>query len=242
MLKFSSLCLDGYVLDFVFVNNFQFELMLSFTYSIQVEVFICGYMARMLRMEFPLKDIKKKSKKSNPLSQGNSLNDINELSSKSLLANVLDINDNFGVITNKNSHFNRINKSKSKILNDQLTNYSHQNHNSFHGNNVSCLKRENSSLSQSTFDNDPYSGNSAKTDVTSLKRNLNLIIKELRVITSKIKDDEEDEEKALTWKFAAMVIDRLCMVIFAAATFLSTALILLTSKNFFKPSDPSDKF
>jgi hypothetical protein len=196
----------------------------------------------MLRMKFPLKDIKKQSKKSNPLSQGNSLNDINELSSKSLLANVLDINDNFGVISNKNSHFNRINKSKSKILNDQLTNYSHQNHNNYHSNNVSCLKRENSSLSQTTFDNDPYLSNTTKTDVTSLKRNLNLILKELRVITNKIKDDEEDEEKALTWKFAAMVIDRLCMIFFAIATFTSTALILLTSKNFFEPSDPSDKF
>jgi hypothetical protein len=190
-------------------------------------------------MKFPLKDVKKNGggKKSTSLSQGNSLNDINELSSKSLLANVLDINDNFGVIT-KSSHFSRNNKSKSKILNDQLTNYASQHHN-YHN-----LKRENSSLSQTTFDNtDVYiSSGSSKSDVTSLRRNLNLILKELRTITTKIKDDEEDEEKALMWKFAAMVIDRLCMVFFAIATSLSTAVILLTSKNFFMPSDPSPIF
>ena len=135
------------------------------------------------------------------------------------------------------------NKSKSKILNDQLTNYSNA-QNQYGHNSVTYLKRDNSSLSQSTFDNqtDSFLSNTNKADVTSLKRNLNLILKELRTITNKIKDDEEDEVQALTWKFAAMVIDRLCMVFFAVATALSTGLILLTSKNFFEPSDPSDRF
>jgi len=63
-------------------------------------------------------------------------------------------------------------------------------------------------------------------------QNLNMILKELQTITSKLK--KEDEEKSLDWKFAAMVIDRLCLVIFSLATFISTALTVFTSKNFFK--------
>jgi hypothetical protein len=65
-------------------------------------------------------------------------------------------------------------------------------------------------------------------------QNLKMILKEIQTITRKIKGDEEDEEKSLDWKFAAMVIDRLCLIIFSFATFISTAVILLTAKNFFK--------
>ena len=73
-------------------------------------------------------------------------------------------------------------------------------------------------------------------EIYSLRRNLNLILKELRVITNKLREDEEDEEKSLNWKFAANVIDRLCMVFFAMATCFSFIIILLTSENFFKLS------
>ena len=84
--------------------------------------------------------------------------------------------------------------------------------------------------------------NSLKTisiETTMLSKDLNFILQELRCITQKIKKDEYEEEKSLDWKFAAMVIDRLCMVLFYLATFISTCLILLTSKNFFKSSDLS---
>ena len=64
--------------------------------------------------------------------------------------------------------------------------------------------------------------------------NLNLILKELQFITKKIKTDDEEDDKSQDWKFTAMVIDRFCLVIFVLATFISTAAILLTAKNFFK--------
>ena len=184
----------------------------------------------MLRMKLPLK---KQQKKCNQFMQFNSVNDLNESGSKSLLTNVLELNQNCGIIE-KNSNFCNLNKIKSKILNDQLTNHSHSNNNN--NNNQSnnlCLK-----CCLSHPKTEPYFVN----DFPSLKRNLNQILKEIRAITIKLKKNEDDEEKALTWKFAAMVIDRLCMILFAIATFLSTALILLTSKNFFTPSDPSEKF
>jgi len=63
---------------------------------------------------------------------------------------------------------------------------------------------------------------------------LNLILKELQFITRKIKNDDEEDDKSQDWKFTAMVVDRLCLVFFALATFISTAAILLTAKNFFK--------
>ena len=65
-------------------------------------------------------------------------------------------------------------------------------------------------------------------------QSLALILKEIKKITKKVTSDEDNEERSLDWKFAAMVIDRLCLVIFSLATFISTALTVFTSKNFFK--------
>jgi hypothetical protein len=125
------------------------------------------------------------------------------------------------------TQFDHINKSKSTTLN----------HYNYQIKNKSYLKGEYRSLS-----NYPCFTNQAKIDFHLLKQDLNKILKEIRVITNKLKKNEEDEEKLLRWKFAAMVIDRLCMVLFALATFLSFVLILASSNNFFTSNDPSDKF
>lgn len=177
----------------------------------------------------------------------------NELSSKSLLANVLDINDDW--IGNNNN-----NSSKKKPLQDQAPpqqqhenlqmqqqqhivkkslskKYHHQNENG-----GTSLRRENSNLSQSETSGDTAAALSYLSKGDTLRKSLGSILKELRTITQKLKEDEDDEGKALDWKFAAMVIDRLCMVVFAVATLLSAILILFTSKNIFKPSDPSFSF
>jgi len=60
-------------------------------------------------------------------------------------------------------------------------------------------------------------------------RELNLIIQELRVITDKIRVDEEMEAIDNDWKFMAMVLDRLCLVAFTAFTIISTIAVLLTA-------------
>ncbi len=59
-------------------------------------------------------------------------------------------------------------------------------------------------------------------EMKSLKDWLMRIVKELEVLTNKTKQDVADEKKKLNWKFSAMVIDRLCMILFAIATFIST--------------------
>ena len=98
--------------------------------------------------------------------------------------------------------------------------------------------------------NEPSSGNNSnnncnsnsKKDSVVLKRNLCMILRELRLLTKKLREDEEDESKGKRWKFAAMVIDRLCMIIFSIANLTSTFAILLTAKNVFKDSNPDPKF
>ena len=99
--------------------------------------------------------------------------------------------------------------------------------------NKGSLKRESSNLS--------YADNLAenllscnKSELNAYKKIIGSILKELGKLTQKIKDDDDDEAKELNWKFAAMVIDRLCMVFFIVSTLLATFGILFTAPNFFK--------
>ena len=59
-----------------------------------------------------------------------------------------------------------------------------------------------------------------------LQRELNLILKEIKVITEKLKSDDESGEIEADWKFAAMVLDRLCLVFFTAFTIIATLAVL----------------
>ena len=60
-------------------------------------------------------------------------------------------------------------------------------------------------------------------------RNLSLILKEIRVITDKIRDDEETTAVEEDWKFAAMVLDRLCLITFTLFTIIATIALLLAA-------------
>ena len=46
------------------------------------------------------------------------------------------------------------------------------------------------------------------------------------MITDKIKDDEESASIEADWKFAAMVLDRLCLVFFTVFTIVATLAVL----------------
>jgi len=60
-------------------------------------------------------------------------------------------------------------------------------------------------------------------------RELSLILKEIKVITDKIRDDEESGAAEADWKFAAMVIDRLCLIVFSIFTAAATVGVLLAA-------------
>ena len=62
-----------------------------------------------------------------------------------------------------------------------------------------------------------------------LHRELGLILKEIKVITDKIRDDEESSSIEGDWKFAAMVIDRLCLIVYTIFTILATVAVLWTA-------------
>ena len=79
-------------------------------------------------------------------------------------------------------------------------------------------------------------------EFSAMSYNLESILNELKSVTQRLKDEDEEEEQSLNWKFAAMVIDRLCMYVFAIATLISTVVILFTSPNLYKSSDPDPIF
>ena len=62
----------------------------------------------------------------------------------------------------------------------------------------------------------------------SYKRNILAIVvcQEIRVITDKIRDDEVSGAVEADWKFAAMVLDRLCLFFFSAFTVVATISVL----------------
>nr|AHC70333.1 nicotinic acetylcholine receptor [Schistosoma mansoni] len=63
------------------------------------------------------------------------------------------------------------------------------------------------------------------------KSDLELIINELRFITKKLRDNEQDELMSLEWKFAARVIDRFCLIIFSLCNIIVTFAILCSAPN-----------
>jgi len=66
-------------------------------------------------------------------------------------------------------------------------------------------------------------------------RELSLILKELRMITDKIRKDDEAAEITNEWKFAAMVVDRLCLIVFTLFTIIATVAVLASAPQVFVP-------
>uniref|UniRef100_A0A1I8ISE0 Neur_chan_memb domain-containing protein n=1 Tax=Macrostomum lignano TaxID=282301 RepID=A0A1I8ISE0_9PLAT len=68
----------------------------------------------------------------------------------------------------------------------------------------------------------------------STRNELAAVVRELQVITKKIADDTADGEISSEWKFAARVVDRLCLIIFSCFTVISTCAILFSAPDVFK--------
>ena len=64
----------------------------------------------------------------------------------------------------------------------------------------------------------------------SIRGELLAILNELRFITRKIKDENDSTEETNDWKFAAMVIDRLCFWIFTLYLIVATIAIFTAPK------------
>ena len=64
-----------------------------------------------------------------------------------------------------------------------------------------------------------------------LERDLQEIHKEILVISSKIREDDEADDTAAKWKLAAMVMDRLCLVVFILFTTILSLVVFSVSPN-----------
>ena len=76
--------------------------------------------------------------------------------------------------------------------------------------------RINFSVADGTVTDRKSSGAPSPDDVSPAVPELTSLLGELRYITRRMRSDEEREEVISDWKFAAMVIDRLCFYVFSA--------------------------
>lgn len=67
---------------------------------------------------------------------------------------------------------------------------------------------------------------------SALETELNQILEEVRYIAGRFRGQDEEETVCSEWKFAAAVIDRLCLVAFSLFTILCTIGILMSAPNF----------
>lgn len=126
--------------------------------------------------------------------------ELKERSSRSLLANVLDLDDDFRQVNNT------------------------QNIASSGGNNCGGFIR----VQPSGALDDP---STAMHSCFSIQRELIAILKELRYVTNKMREKDETDEVASDWKFGAMVIDRLCLILFSVFTVVSTCVCILRAEH-----------
>lgn len=68
-----------------------------------------------------------------------------------------------------------------------------------------------------------------------MRLELRTILKELRIITERLKKTQEDEQVIADWRFAANVIDRFMLWVFLVFVILSSCALLLTVPGIFEP-------
>lgn len=66
----------------------------------------------------------------------------------------------------------------------------------------------------------------------NMEMELAKILDEVRYIAKRFRDQDEDESVCNEWKFAASVVDRLCLMAFSLFTILCTIGILMSAPNF----------
>lgn len=76
-----------------------------------------------------------------------------------------------------------------------------------------------------------YSRNIQQMQLDTYRLDLEIIINELRFITQKLRDDEQESLVSLEWKFAARVIDRFCLIVFGLFNLIATFAILFSAPN-----------
>lgn len=179
--------------------------------GLQIKVVFLYWLPCILRMSRPgvgMCDYPKGSAGSSVGSGGKPFQDVEmkERSSKSLLANVLDIDDDF-----RHNH---------------------------HRGAGTPTPLPTAALFRTVYRQDENNGNGGGRLHESLVSNhaclsadyeLALILKEIRFITDQLRKEDEAADVTRDWKFAAMVVDRLCLIIFTLFTIIATLAVLFSA-------------
>ena len=63
---------------------------------------------------------------------------------------------------------------------------------------------------------------------------MRMIVAELKFLTGYVRKEEAEDDVSQDWKFSAMVIDRLCLILFSMMTTIFSYVTLFSAPNFFK--------
>lgn len=170
--------------------RFSGDLLTSF-FHLQIKTVFLQWLPWMLGMSRPGKKITRKTIMMN--SRIKEL-ELKERSSKSLLANVLDIDDDIRNVSGASGNSSTMSTNLGPGFGRNAT----------------------------TIEDATMSGSSGQ-------RDLQLILKELQFITNRMKKADEEAEVISDWKFAAMVVDRFCLIIFTLFTIIATVAVLLSA-------------
>ena len=62
-----------------------------------------------------------------------------------------------------------------------------------------------------------------------------MILRELRFLTKRLRERDEDQLVISDWKFAAMVIDRFCLIGLSLYTLLTTVILFVSAPHLIVP-------
>jgi len=72
---------------------------------------------------------------------------------------------------------------------------------------------------------DDVIGDSEVGGATALHNQLAIVVSELRVLTTKVREDSRDKKASGEWKLLAMVIDRFCFCFFSLFFIIATCVV-----------------
>ena len=192
----------------------------------QIRTIILSWLPWLLRIERPgsVRPPSKRSNKSNsPMEKqeiANISNKIKELeqlhASRHLMGQVMDQDDEF-------IQLNATNRCSAGC-------HCYPNIDSFHSNVYNMQNRceeQDISVYNTQLSDSPTE--QICPQLSSCVRDLNPIIRELRFITNRMRREDELQEIINEWKYAAIVIDRLCLILFSTFAVISTAVCLLSA-------------
>ena len=71
-------------------------------------------------------------------------------------------------------------------------------------------------------------------DIEIIRCELRVINSHLAILAHQTRQEEEDNDVSQDWRFVAMVVDRLCLILFTISMALFTVLTVFSTPNFFK--------